>query len=167
VSIKRAQVELVLAGRFDEAAGIQPPRVAPDDIARIAADLTHRAGCAFFADPDRLAMMCGLRVRAATPPAELDFCCSGRFIVIRDVDDPTERRLLVLQGISHYVLAHLVGAHKLSDVVFLAAELAAPSDLIMRRGIAQAIRCGHAPAWFLRAWARSISAPPSSQSFAT
>lgn len=165
MSITRAQVELVLRGRHLEA-GTGPQTIDLDDLAQIAARLTCAAGHTFFATPNEIAVALGLTVEESPLIVGLGFCCNGQYVVVEPLEDPLERELLILHGLSQHALATQVGYHTLADVILLAAELAAPANLVLRRGVSRAIQAHRVPAWFLRAWERAVVAPPSSRSFA-
>lgn len=160
VGIRRERVELVLAGRAGEV-GIGPRTLSSDELEAIAADLTSEAGASIFATPDRLAVALGLTVVEVELPGGLLFACNGSIAAIAPQREPTDRNLLLLGAISQHALASNVGAHTLSDVCFLVAELAAPSSFVIRRGVSPVIQARHVPDWFLRAWERTVLAPSS------
>lgn len=162
---ERGQVELLLGGRWARA-GSSAPTVPMLQLAAMARALTDRCGLPWCAAPEDLAAAAGLEVIDADMPDGVSVFCDGIRVVVVAACDARERGLLVLRGVAQHALAVEVGRHELADVILLAAELAAPADLVARRGVTAAIARGHVPVWFLRAWERGVMGAPSSESFA-
>lgn len=154
----RAVVESILHGTWHAShASIEPHRLS--DLAEIVRDAYSVPICA---DPLALAESMGIAVQEAALPGSLCVCVEASAVIVRPEDDPQERGLLVFRGLARRILARRVGAHTEVDAVILAAELAAPSGIVIRRGIESVIAMQPwAPEWFLRAWDAHLCPPVS------
>jgi hypothetical protein len=159
----RARIELILRDRFEDA-GVEPPKVGAATVVDLADRLRDESGAHWLTSPEDLAAALGISVRDGEPPDDIDVVTLPGRIIVRAGLDERERGLMVLCGIARLWLADVFGRHSSSDVVLLAAEIAAPAGFVLRRGVAPLLeRQRHLPAWFLRACERSIVGPPSSQ----
>lgn len=98
-------------------------------------------------------------------PPGIELCVEERAVLVRREVDIREHGLLVFRGVSRHYLGNNIGRYTEADSLILAAELAAPSAIVVRRGIEIAMRRQRwAPQWFLRAWGEALLSPPSSAS---
>ncbi|WP_437310125.1 hypothetical protein [Sorangium sp. So ce388] len=163
----RARIELVLRGWCTEA-GIETGVVRQDRIVDLADALRESVGCKWFPDPAVLADALGLRLIVARHSNGPDYCSSPHMVVVAECHNEQERALLILLGVAHHWLAEKHGKHGEADAIFLAAELACPSPLLIRRGVGATVRANaYVPEWFLNAWERFLLGAPISRSAGT
>lgn len=152
----RAVVESVLRGT---AGALQASLDHPflSDLAEAILDSCARATCA---SPYALADAMGVAIVEADLPRPLCVCVDDSTVIVRPEPDLREQGLLVFRGLARHALSRRVGAHAEADAIILAAELAAPSGIVVRRGIELvALRQQWVPIWFLRAWDEYLCPP--------
>ncbi len=161
----RARLESILRGDY-RAAGVSAPTLDLDQIEAIAEEMRALCGCRFFVAPGELAAACGFTVvRLPLPHAAV--ASDEETIFVRPLLDAREEGLLILRGLASGMLARDHGAHAAADAVLLAAEVAAPGALVLRRGLKLVLEHqAFVPAWFLRAWCISVLGAPSSSRLA-
>jgi hypothetical protein len=102
----------------------------------------------------------GVAIVEADLPRPLCVCVDDSTVIVRPEPDLREQGLLVFRGLARHALSRRVGAHAEADAIILAAELAAPSGIVVRRGIELvASRQQWVPLWFLRAWDEYLCPP--------
>lgn len=150
----RSVVESVLRGSMSRASF---EHAALSDLAEMVLDSCVLAHCA---SPYVLAERLDLSVIEADLPPPVCVCVDDSTVIVRPVADVRERGLLVFRGIARYTIGRYLGAHTEADAIVMAAELAAPSGLVVRRGVeAVAARQLWVPIWFLRAWDEYLCPP--------
>jgi hypothetical protein len=159
VAPERRRVELILAGRYEDA-GVSPPRVRPELLTRMADALRDKCAKSFSATPEDLAAAAGLTVTQTLWLTDADVCVDRQRIVVAHADRQV-CGLRILRGVAIHLLASAYGRHTEADVILLAAELAEPSQLVLRSRLASEAARRDVPTWFLRAWERSWLGPPS------
>lgn len=161
----RARLESILRGDYT-AAGVSAPSLALDEVEAIAEQMRALCGCRFFVAPGELAAACGFAV-VRLPLPHVAVTSDDEAIIVRPLLDAREEGLLILRGLASGLLGRDRGAHTASDAVLLAAEVAAPGALILRRGLKLVMQHQvFVPAWFLRAWCLNIIGAPSSSRLA-
>ncbi len=159
----RARLESILRGDYVDA-GVDAPLRTLDEVALLAGRMRERCGCRFFVAPGELAAACGFTVqRLPLPRVSVAVDVHIETIFVRPLVDAQEEGLLILRGLAAALLARDFGVHTPADVVLLAAEVAAPGALVLRRGLKLVLQHQvFLPSWFLRAWCLSVLGPPSS-----